>query len=192
MPHLQHITEQAHCLFGGTRFLACATSTEYISITRSVKKEDERERCEQADPSYHHGRCRGRRPRDHRGCPKPARDAMPCVAPWWSGMRSSCAMPSRCASSRCRLHRVAKPDEGVYQLGTFDVLSLDNIRWETLTIGKVSAMAGKAAVEYVVAGNTSAARGEAGAHGHGATEQGGHASRRLYSSISATPRSWRN
>ena len=46
-----------------------------------------------------------------------------------------------------KVHRVVEAGEALYMLGTLDVLSLDNICWEELTIGKVNGMAGRAAVE---------------------------------------------
>jgi len=45
---------------------------------------------------------------------------------------------------------VARVAEARFQRGTMDVLDLANVKWATLGVGKVSAMAGKAAVEYVV------------------------------------------
>lgn len=49
-----------------------------------------------------------------------------------------------------KVRRVTQASEAAYAVGTMDVLSLDNIDWDELTIGKVNAMAGKAAVEYVI------------------------------------------
>jgi 4-hydroxythreonine-4-phosphate dehydrogenase len=45
---------------------------------------------------------------------------------------------------------VARVAEARFERGRMDVLDLANVKWETLGVGKVSAMAGRAAVEYVV------------------------------------------
>jgi len=52
--------------------------------------------------------------------------------------------------SPLRMARVKAIPEAGFRHGVIDVWSLDNIRWDELPIGKVSAMAGKAAVEYVI------------------------------------------
>lgn len=59
--------------------------------------------------------------------------------------------------------RVSDPAAGAYRCGVIDVYSLDNIRWDELQIGKVSAMAGRAAVEYVIAATRLVQEGRAAA-----------------------------
>lgn len=56
----------------------------------------------------------------------------------------------RVIQSGCRLNAVPKPENGIYTLGTADVISLDNIDADKLEYGKVQAEAGKAAYEYIV------------------------------------------
>lgn len=48
------------------------------------------------------------------------------------------------------IHAIKGPEEGVYQPGTVDVLSLGNVDVDSLEYGKVQAQAGKAAYEYIV------------------------------------------
>jgi 4-phospho-D-threonate 3-dehydrogenase / 4-phospho-D-erythronate 3-dehydrogenase len=55
---------------------------------------------------------------------------------------------------------VERPSDGLYQLGTIDVLDLHNIDIAQLEYGKVSPMCGKAAVEYVRKGIQMALDGE--------------------------------
>ena len=62
-----------------------------------------------------------------------------------------------------KVQPVSQPGEASYTHGTLDVLSLDNIVWDELTIGKVNAMAGKAAVEYVVKATALVQAGQADA-----------------------------
>jgi 4-hydroxythreonine-4-phosphate dehydrogenase len=62
-----------------------------------------------------------------------------------------------------KVARITDSRQAIYGPGIINVYSLDNIRWEELTIGKVSAMAGKAAVEYVIAGTKMVQSGEAAA-----------------------------
>ena len=45
---------------------------------------------------------------------------------------------------------IAEPEEGSYEFGVIDMISLDNINAETLKYGVVQAEAGKAAYEYIV------------------------------------------
>ncbi len=47
------------------------------------------------------------------------------------------------------VHPVSHPDEGVYQVGTIDVLDLANVNVSTLKMGQVQAAGGKAAFEYI-------------------------------------------
>lgn len=47
------------------------------------------------------------------------------------------------------IHRVNNPAEGKYQLGVIDVLDLASINYTKLHLGKVQAMCGKAAYEYI-------------------------------------------
>ncbi len=59
-----------------------------------------------------------------------------------------------------RINRVGSPDEGLYQRGAIDMMSLDNIDADALVMGKAQAMAGKASVEFVVKAAEMAMRDE--------------------------------
>ncbi|MHB1132248.1 MAG: 4-hydroxythreonine-4-phosphate dehydrogenase PdxA [Chloroflexota bacterium] len=59
-----------------------------------------------------------------------------------------------------KINVVQKPEEGMYQHGTLDLLDLKNIDVSKLEYGKVSPMCGKAAVEYVRKGIQMALDGE--------------------------------
>lgn len=48
-----------------------------------------------------------------------------------------------------KINKIATPAEGKYELGTVDVIDLDNINVEKLEYGKVSAECGQAAFEYI-------------------------------------------
>jgi 4-hydroxythreonine-4-phosphate dehydrogenase len=48
-----------------------------------------------------------------------------------------------------RVDALETPGQATYRAGILDVLDLDNIQWDALTIGEINTMAGKAAVEYV-------------------------------------------
>ncbi|HHW30247.1 MAG TPA: 4-hydroxythreonine-4-phosphate dehydrogenase PdxA [Clostridiaceae bacterium] len=58
------------------------------------------------------------------------------------------------------LNSVSHPDQGIYSPGTADVLSLDNVELSKLKYGKVLAMAGKAAYDYIVESARLASSGE--------------------------------
>jgi len=62
-----------------------------------------------------------------------------------------------------RVHTVASARDAAFQQGIIDVVDLDNIRWDELTIGQVCPMAGKAAVEYVTRGTELVQAGQADA-----------------------------
>ena len=47
------------------------------------------------------------------------------------------------------LHTVEKPSEGKFVLGIIDVIDLENVKIEELQIGKVQAMGGRAAFQYI-------------------------------------------
>ncbi|MCL4464603.1 MAG: 4-hydroxythreonine-4-phosphate dehydrogenase PdxA [Chloroflexi bacterium] len=59
-----------------------------------------------------------------------------------------------------KVNVVERPSDGLYQLGTMDVLDLHNIDVAQLQYGQVSPMCGKAAVEYVRKGIKMAQDGE--------------------------------
>lgn len=48
-----------------------------------------------------------------------------------------------------KINEVKSPNEGKYQFGTIDILSIDNIDVSSLKMGKIQAQAGKAAFEYI-------------------------------------------
>lgn len=58
------------------------------------------------------------------------------------------------------LNSISRPDQGIYSHGTADVLSLDNVEVRSLEYGKVQALAGKAAYEYIVESARLASAGE--------------------------------
>lgn len=47
------------------------------------------------------------------------------------------------------IHLVREPAEGLYEFGTLDVIDLENVDLSQLQLGKVQAMAGRAAFEYI-------------------------------------------
>jgi 4-hydroxythreonine-4-phosphate dehydrogenase len=51
--------------------------------------------------------------------------------------------------SGLNINSISQPKEGDYSYGQVDILSLDNVQVETLEYGKVQAVAGKAAYEYI-------------------------------------------
>ncbi len=59
-----------------------------------------------------------------------------------------------------RINRIGSPSEALFKRGVIDVLSLDNIDLPVLVMGKPQAMAGKAAVEYVIKAAEMAMSGE--------------------------------
>lgn len=48
-----------------------------------------------------------------------------------------------------RINTVEKPSDGLYRSGCIDVIDMKNVDPEALIIGKVSALAGEAAFQYV-------------------------------------------
>lgn len=50
---------------------------------------------------------------------------------------------------RLALNRVLEPHDGIYRPGTVDLLDLDNIQMGAFQVGKVSAMCGSAAYDYI-------------------------------------------
>jgi len=53
------------------------------------------------------------------------------------------------ASARLKINSVKSVSEGKFVYGTMDILDLNNIRMDSLKIGQVDEMTGKAAIEYV-------------------------------------------
>lgn len=51
--------------------------------------------------------------------------------------------------SPLKLNIITNPSEGIYQVGTLNLINLDNLDNDTLVYGKVQAQAGQAAYEYV-------------------------------------------
>lgn len=47
------------------------------------------------------------------------------------------------------IHLISEPSEGLYEYGTIDLIDLENVDLETLEKGKVQAMAGQAAYDYI-------------------------------------------
>ena len=60
-------------------------------------------------------------------------------------------------------HRIAKPDDGVFEPGMIDVVDLNNIDMDEHVYGQVSASAGRAAFDYIRTGIELAMAGEADA-----------------------------
>ena len=65
------------------------------------------------------------------------------------GDASAMAMGIEVAKLSLRLNRVGSPEEGLYQRGAIDIMSLDNVDVDSLVMGKAQAMAGGASVEFV-------------------------------------------
>lgn len=59
-----------------------------------------------------------------------------------------------------KVNAIKHPNEGKYKFGTIDVLDLDNVDMKKLEYGKVSAMCGKAAGEYISKAIELAMKGE--------------------------------
>ncbi len=76
------------------------------------------------------------------------------------GDASAMAMGIEVAKLSLRLNRVDSPEEGLYQRGAIDIMSLDNIDVDSLVMGKAQAMAGGASVEFVVEAAKMAMRDE--------------------------------
>jgi 4-phospho-D-threonate 3-dehydrogenase / 4-phospho-D-erythronate 3-dehydrogenase len=49
-----------------------------------------------------------------------------------------------------RIHRIAKPSEGIYKHGSINVLDINNIDMNKFSFNKVDVMTGKASFEYVI------------------------------------------
>jgi 4-phospho-D-threonate 3-dehydrogenase / 4-phospho-D-erythronate 3-dehydrogenase len=76
------------------------------------------------------------------------------------GDAGAMAMGVEVARLNLRINRVGSPEEGLYQRGAIDIMSLDNVDADTLVMGKAQAMAGKASVEFVIKAAEMAMRDE--------------------------------
>ncbi len=56
----------------------------------------------------------------------------------------------RVVNSGLRINEIKEPEEGIYEYGTIDLISLNNVDAENLKFGEVQAEAGRAAYEYIV------------------------------------------
>jgi len=66
------------------------------------------------------------------------------------GDASAMEMGVEVARLSLKINRVESPEEGHYQRGTIDIISLDNVDTDALVMGKAQAMAGRASVEFVM------------------------------------------
>lgn len=55
----------------------------------------------------------------------------------------------RITGSNLRIHEIRKPDEGIYDYGTLNLVNLNNIDMQQFSFGCVNSMCGKAAYEYI-------------------------------------------
>jgi 4-hydroxythreonine-4-phosphate dehydrogenase len=76
------------------------------------------------------------------------------------GARGSIEDALRMLNSDLKLNIIADVDQGRYEHGTIDLLDLDNVDMDKLVYGKVAAMGGKAAFEYIIKGIDSALEGK--------------------------------
>jgi len=76
------------------------------------------------------------------------------------GDAGAMAMGVEVARLNLRINRVGSLEEGLYQRGAIDMMSLDNVDADALVMGKAQAMAGKASVEFVIKAAEMAMRDE--------------------------------